>query len=98
MARRRKLEPLEGSGAATATSTSSEVVGESDSRGELCIVNESAGEVWLGLGVDAVAHRGPYLRPYGGSWWTPAADTIFRGAVNCIQEGGGSLVLTYYEY
>ena len=98
MARRIKLEATEGSGTATATSTSSQVAAANASRGELCIVNESAGEVWLGLGEDAVAHQGPYLRPYGGSWWTPANDQIFAGAVNCICEGSGSLILTYYEY
>jgi len=100
MARRRKNEAVEGSGAATATSTSSEVAAADTvgKRGELCIVNESAGEVWLGLGTAAIAHQGPYLRPYGGAWWTPANDTVFMGAVNCIQEGDGDLILSYYEY
>ena len=98
MARRKKTEAITGSGAATATSTSSEVVAATASRGELCIVNEAAGEVWLGLGTAAVAYQGPYLRPYGGVWRTPAADTVWEGAVNCIQEGDGELILTYYEY
>ena len=88
---------IEGSGAAAATSTSSVVAVANGSRRELGIVNESDGEVWLALGETAVAHQGVYLRPYGGTFWT-GGDVIFTGAVNCIQEGGGSLVLSYYEY
>ena len=84
-----KSSALVGSGTATATTTSAQLVASQPTRIELTIYNNSLDRtVFLGLGVTAVVNQGISILPGG----PPAVITSYTGAVNIIASGGSAAV------
>lgn len=79
---------------ATVAITNTVVVAVNTARKYLCLVNSGSNPVFLGLGVAAVADKGVYLAPNGGSFEVNL-DNLFVGAINGISVGGSSNVTIF---
>jgi len=79
---------------ATVTTSNTVVVASNTARKYLCLVNSGSNPVFLGLGATAVADKGVYLAPNGGSFEINT-DNLFIGAINGIAVGGSSNVTIF---
>jgi len=60
------------------------------------IVNESDEDMWLGIGVAAVAHIGIWLKA-GGGFYEITWINLYTGVINGIHAGAGNKIVTVME-
>ena len=76
---------------ATVTTSSTAIVAANGARKYLCLVNSGTNPVFLAFGIAAVANKGVYLAPSGGSYEINMQNLLTQ-AVTGIAVGGNSNV------
>lgn len=72
--------------------SSTEILAANANRKYVCLVNSGSFPVYLGIGATAVADKGVYIAPLGGSYEMISGESLYLGAINGISVGGASNV------
>lgn len=88
-----KSTPIEGSGTANVTTSSTTPIAANAARLEITLVNDSDTIIYIALGEAAVLNSGIRLNANGGSYTTGR----YTGDVRAIHGSSGNKVLTWVE-